>query len=36
MAKLEDEGWSFMEVSGSAIVLVVGDLLDMTCSGTDS
>jgi len=34
MAKLSDEGWSFVKVSGSAKVLVVGDWLDMTCSGT--
>jgi len=25
MARLEDEGWSFIEVSGSAMVLAVGD-----------
>jgi len=31
MAKVEDEGWSFVEVSGSTKVLVVGDWLDMTC-----
>jgi len=36
MARLEDEGWSFIEVSGSAMVLVVGDWLYMTCSGTTS
>jgi len=36
MAKLEDEGWSFMVVSGSAMVLVAGDWLEMTCSGTTS
>jgi len=34
MARLEDEGWSFIEVSGSIEVLVVGCLLSMTCSWT--
>jgi len=33
MARLEDEGWSFIEVSGSTMVLAVGDWLFMTCSG---
>jgi len=34
MARLEDEGWSFIEVSGSVEVLVVGFWLSMTYSGT--
>ena len=34
MAKLEDEGWSIIEVSGSLKVLVVSCWLRMICSGT--
>jgi len=34
MAKLDDEGWSITEVSGSAKVLVVDDWLFMVCSET--
>jgi len=34
MDRLEDEGWSFIEVSGSVGVLVVGVWLSMTCSET--
>jgi len=34
MAKLDDEGWSFTEVSGSAKVLVVDHWLFMVCSET--
>jgi len=32
---LEEEGWSFVFISGSTIVLVAGDWLKVTCSGTD-
>jgi len=32
MDKLDDEDWSFTEVSGSTNVLVVDDWLFMTCS----
>jgi len=38
MAMLEDEGWPFAEVSGSAIMLVASDWLDSlgtSGSGTD-
>jgi len=31
MARLDDEGWSIIEVSGSAKVLVVDDWLFMVC-----
>jgi len=34
MARLEDGGWSFIQVSGSAMVLAVGDWLFITCSWT--
>jgi len=32
MAKFEDEGWSLIEVAGSAKMLVVDDWLFMVCS----
>jgi len=33
---LEDDGWSFVDISGSRIVLVAGDWSMIICSRTNS